>query len=232
MANLLPFVEEGRKDGPLMVFMAGFPDNETSGWGDVVPKELAKQYHLLFLCMPDYQKGNKVYKPWGYSFADILERMHNTIVSVNKNNEKIILVSHDWGAFLGLVFENTYPQLVKKLVLLDVGMLKPEEAPVKDLLIILCYQWWFAIAYLIARVINVSIADGIFKLFFTPVIRNVVSPCPHDSLTIPIEDMNVNLCYPYYQFWKGQFSGSQFNPKFPSCPILFMVSPDTVFTCV
>ena len=222
MSELLPFVEAGPKNGPLVVFMAGFPDNCTSGWGDVLPQELEKTHHLLFLCLPDFQKGNKVFKPWGYSFKEIVERMHNTIQSVNKTNEKILLVGHDWGAQLSLLYENRYPQFVGKVVLLDVGLLKPPELPIVDLLLILLYQFWFAIAYIIASSINFTLGDLYFKAYYAPFLK-FLSPCPQDTLTIPFKDFNVNRCYPYYHYWKGKFTGTGTEARFPSCPLLYLV---------
>lgn len=222
MSLLLPFVQKGRKDGPLIVFMAGFPDNETSAWGEVVPRELEKNYNLLFMCMPDFQKGNKEFKPWGHPFKEIVERMDNTIQSVKAAKEKVVIIGHDWGAILSLLYENKYPQNVEKVVLLDVGILKPPEVPIVQLLLILLYQFWFAIAYILASTLNHTLGDIHFKLYYLPFLK-FLSPCPNDTLTIPMKDFSVSRCYPYYHYWKGKFTGTGVEPRFPSCPLLFLV---------
>jgi hypothetical protein len=60
---LFPNVPYDKNNGnkPKMIFLAGFPDNERSGWGTVVPEEMGKMYDLHFLCMPGYEKGGRNY---------------------------------------------------------------------------------------------------------------------------------------------------------------------------
>ncbi len=225
MSNqLLPFIEKGNKNKPVIVFLAGFPDNQTSGWGDVLPKRLEKDFRLIFLCMPEYQSGNTTYKPWGYRFDEITDMMHATLESLNVTQKKFYLVVHDWGAFLGLMYENKHPELITKMVMFDVGRLKPQNVPIKTILIILLYQWWFATAYVIAQIINRALGDIIFKIFLSKPISGRVGPCPNETLTIPFRELTVEKCYPYYQFWRAQFTMSFREPRYPSCPLLFLVS--------
>ncbi len=224
MSNLLPYVEKGNKTKPVIVFLAGFPDNETSGWGEV-PQDLEKNFRVILLCMPDYGKGNKVFKPWGYSFDEILQMMHATLQSLKVTDSKFYLVAHDWGAFLGLRYENQHPELIEKLVLLDVGLLNPKNAPVKHILIVLLYQFWFAFAYVLSQTISVTLGNLVFKLFTWKPIAETLGPCPHEKESpIPMSELVVNKCYPYYHFWRCQLTLSLKEPKYPSCPLLFMVS--------
>jgi pimeloyl-ACP methyl ester carboxylesterase len=224
MSQLLPFIELGDKKKPLIVFLAGFPDNQLSGWGDVIIQDLMASNRLIFLCLPGYEKGATKYKPWGFGFETLVEMMHNTLISLAANMEPFNLVGHDWGAFLSILYENKYPQSIRKLVLLDVGLLKPENAPIKHILIILLYQFWFAIAYILSQTISVTLGDALFKLFFLKPVVNTVGPCPGELLTIPTKDFTVHKCYPYYHFWRSQFLMYFKEPVYPSCPLLYMVS--------
>ncbi len=50
---LFPVVSYEKNSGkPKLVLIGGFPDNETSSWGKVVPEKLSQDYDLYFLCLP------------------------------------------------------------------------------------------------------------------------------------------------------------------------------------
>ena len=152
--------------------------------------------------------------------------MHATIKKVlsdsGSNEEAVYLIIHDWGSFLGMLYQNKYHQSVKKVVALDVGLGLTKN--IREIGVLLFYQLWFAIAYVISQAINYQLGNLFFKLFlFLPFIK-YISPTPHDTLHRPISEISVHLCYPYYHLWKGLlFDKVRLRPpRFPSCPVLYL----------
>lgn len=207
----------------ILVLIAGFPDNETSGWGPVLNLLVTNSNNnckLICLCMPNLNNGSSP-KPWGYDFSEVLEMIHNSInFHVPDDTMQINMVVHDWGAFLGYLYQSKYPSRVSKLVALDVGVMK-SPAP-KDLPRILLYQWWFAFAYFVSQAINNFLGQIIYFSFF--LLPSFFLVCPHDVVHRPVKELKVHMTYMYYHFWKNFFFNRKnfLKPKFPTCPILFM----------
>ena len=221
-----PYVEKGLKNGPPMVFMAGFPDNETSGWGTVLPEELGKKYRLIFICLPGYsQQPNPAQdKKWGYEQEEVLTMMHSTIDSLGLSSKKFIMVAHDWGAFFALLYTTRHPDATSKLILCDVGMVDPFALPVATIPYIIFYQVYFAVSYIIAMLISVQLGQMVFWSFGT--FFRFMLPTPNDKFHLPESEITVKKCYPYYYLWKRLLTGSMLKVKFPTCPLLFMVRVD------
>ena len=75
-----PYIEKGNKNGPVIVLLGGFPDNQLSTWGNVIPLELEKLgYRLIFMCLPGYDNDKSYQKTWGYDTNEILIMMHETM---------------------------------------------------------------------------------------------------------------------------------------------------------
>ena len=181
--DLCPFVEKGLKHGPPLVFLSGFPDNETSGWGEVLPEALGKKYRCIYICLPGYSKNQSPQntKPWGFEQEEILTMMNNTLAHLGLQSSPFLLVAHDWGAFFALLYTTRFPSQVSRLVLCDVGMVDPFALPVLTIPYILFYQVFFAIAYILSQVVSFSVGNAMFwgiKAFFVydAYARRSVSP--------------------------------------------------------
>ena len=221
----------------LLILLAGYPDSELSGWGEVIP-ELAKDYRLFCLCYPGFSSksgtGTADSLPkWGYTWKELLAGLNNTIEDLLQSEQKqhqanyqsFTLVTHDWGAHIGLVYQNQFPKRVDKLVLLDVGMLKTPKP--LQLLVIILYQLWFATSYLLSQLISQTFGSVFFNLFVGTPLLKWVGPCPHDltlTNTRNPQEIHVNMCYLYYHFWRALIirKDSLPKPKFPTCPVLFL----------
>lgn len=222
-AELCPFVEMGLKSGPPVLFFSGFPDNETSGWGKVVPEELGKKYRCIFMCLPGYSKNQDPTqdKPWGYDQEDVLRMIGNTVATLGLSSSPYILIAHDWGAFYALLHTTRNPTEVSKLILCDVGMVDPFSLPVLTIPYIIFYQVYFAIAYIISQAISMHLGNTMFwslKKYF-----QFMMPTPHDRFHLAEKEITVQKCYPYYYMWKRLLTGTMLKAKFPACPLLFLV---------
>jgi pimeloyl-ACP methyl ester carboxylesterase len=204
--------------------MAGFPDNETSGWGTVVPEALGKKYRCIFMCLPDYGTNQDPlrFKPWGYEQEEVLTMMGNTLQSLGLRSNPYLMVAHDWGAFYALLYTTRNPSEVSKLILCDVGMVDPFALPVQTIPYIIFYQVYFAVVYVISQVLSLSLATTMFwalKRYF-----QFLMPTPNDRFHLPESEIRVQKCYPYYYLWRRLLTGSMLKVKFPACPLLFLVS--------
>ena len=222
-SNKFSFLELGNQNGETLFFLNGFPDDGLSGWSPIF-ELLKKNYNIISLCIPQFEKGS-TYKPWGYNFTELIEMLDNTINQLAPNTS-ITVVSHDWGAILTLLYCNKYPNKINRLVLVDVGIKGIKDSKsLWETFLILLYQWWFSIAYIISQFLGSAIGNCIFVLYMVLVTAlPFLKVCPHDIFHRPANEMNIEMCYIYYQYWKLFFQGKPIEPKMPDCPILYIVS--------
>lgn len=195
-----------------------------SGWGPLL-EILKPKYKIISLCIPQFENNSKT-KKWGYSFDELISEMDKTLVSVI-GNQPFTLITHDWGAFLGYKYENVYGSKVKKMISMDIGLLRPEDGRIYQMLVITIYQVWFAVAYAFSQIFGVFIGNLIFRSFFIfGVIFPFLTPCPKDKPPRKLSEVNVEMCYLYFQLWKAVLTGKSaaISPRFPKCPLFFMVS--------
>lgn len=211
----------GGSSKPTIVFLAGFPDNQESAWGPQLRAAICQDYHAVFLCLPGFEK-NGVPRPWGYKFDELLDMLHATIEQSTRRDEQIYLVGHDWGAILAMKYQNKYPNKVKKLGLIDVGMLTLQTASLSQIFFLMLYQVWYALCYLISQVFSKKLAEVLVMLFSLKIF---------DSFSVGVEegkermreDSNVVLrCYVYFYLWRSILTGTLKDPTMPTCPILFL----------
>jgi pimeloyl-ACP methyl ester carboxylesterase len=218
----------GGSSKPTIVFLAGFPDNQESPWGPHLRASICQDYHTVFLCLPGFET-NGVPRSWGYNFDELLNMLHATIELSTRRDEQIYLVGHDWGAILALKYQNKYPNKIKKLALIDVGMLTLKTAALSQIAFLMLYQVWYALCYLVSQLFSKKLAEMLVMLFSLRIF---------DSLFVGVEegkkrmreDNNVVLrCYVYFYLWRSILTGTLKDPKMPTCPILFLYGENKGF---
>jgi pimeloyl-ACP methyl ester carboxylesterase len=222
--NETPFhsVEYNKGTGlPTIVFFSGFPDNETSSWGSILPETLKKTHHIVFICLPGYHKG-AVLRPWGYTREELMDMLHKTVQEVVPGDEKFDFVTHDWGAHFGVLYENAHPERIKTLTLVDVGLFTPLTIPLYHLLVIFCYQSWFALSFLVSQFLGTTAGLLFLGFFFLPIF-NALRPT-NEKVYVPVKSITPEKCYVYYYTMKKMLTGSLETARFPSCPTFYMVS--------
>lgn len=222
------FEERGENSDAPLVFMPGFPDTATSGWGEALPAALLKsRRRLIFLCMPGYENpfpSPLLKKSWGFDFEVIVEMMKGTLDDLKlgkKYGKPFVLVAHDWGAFIAQIYTTRYPEDISKLILCDVGMKRQFQSS-WDALTNIFYQVCFAIAYVVSQTMGEFAGELLFKSTLSLGVLHMIGPCPHDVLHIPPENLTVLQCYPYYHLWRRILTKSLPKIGFPTCPLLFM----------
>jgi pimeloyl-ACP methyl ester carboxylesterase len=212
-----PYLEFKRNNAPIIVLLAGFPDNVTSGWDTGFLEMLKSKYHVITLCLPDYDQKRETIS-WGANFDELVYGFNQTLNSVIES-KNFYLVAHDWGSVVAQMYENKYSERVKKLVLLDVG--RGIDPSARGKMVAIYYQLAFESHYFLFKTLGYTIGNLCFKLFskFTP---RFLWPVPYDKMHRPADEMSVHLCYPYYYLWSSVFRLKPIRISFPKCPVLFL----------
>ena len=109
------FAALGPKDAPLVVMIHGFPDFWYS-WRDQMAA-LSKDYRVIAIDQRGYNLSDK---PKGVENYD-MRLLVGDVVAVIKHHkrDKAIIVGHDWGGMVSWTLAMTQPQMVEKLIILN-----------------------------------------------------------------------------------------------------------------
>ena len=189
-----------------LVFIHGWPD-DASLWAGQVPRMVEEGYRCVCVTLPGFGPRQKDSDPGGvhhraHSFvavADALARLIREEIAPG-DGEQVILVCHDWGSYYGFYLENLYPQLVCKMIVMDVGPplfgRRPSWKTVPLLFVVgLIYQYWLILAWLLARClpwcgIGRALGDGLARL----VARVTGVP----KVRRDAGGVTARCCYPYW----------------------------------
>ena len=208
MAETMDIVTAGSEDAPRMVFLHGWPD-DASMWRNQV-EAFKDDYYCVCPTLPNY--GDTAHEPGGIDFLEIVERLHNTIASLG--DEPVVLVTHDWGAFIGYLYEAAHPERVKTLIAMDIGgHLDPSS--LKEGAIFVSYQWTLILLWLIGGVIpplGTAMTRGFARMLKVP---------ERQASTL-----RSRCNYPYFYYWRAlvvpRLRRELMKPYKPQCKVLFM----------
>jgi pimeloyl-ACP methyl ester carboxylesterase len=114
--------EAGVPNSPAVLLVHGMGNNAHRDWRASFP-ELAKRFHVIALDLPGFGASQAL--PDHYSFA----QLDTVLVELAARLQlvKFHLVGHSLGADISLNFAQLHPQLVERLVLVDIAgvLLKP-----------------------------------------------------------------------------------------------------------
>ena len=105
-----------RGEGELVLLLHGFPEFWYS-WRHQIP-ELAKQYKVVALDLRGYNESEKPPEVEAYSVEELVKDVAGVIRGLGY--QKCILVGHDWGGLITWQFAYDYPDMVEKIVVLNV----------------------------------------------------------------------------------------------------------------
>jgi pimeloyl-ACP methyl ester carboxylesterase len=111
----LHLVEAG--SGPLVILLHGFPEFWYS-WRQQIPALANAGFHVV---APDQRGYNRSDKPVGvaaYSITALTQDVANLIRDCGA--ERAVVVGHDWGAVVAWNFAMRYPQMLERLVIMNV----------------------------------------------------------------------------------------------------------------
>jgi pimeloyl-ACP methyl ester carboxylesterase len=122
--------------------------------------------------MPDYE-NHKLRRFWGYSPEDIVKGLALVIEPHWKKQSQVILVGHDWGSYICMLYLIAYPDTVHKFVTLDIGLRDTLD------LVSVSYMTYLAFVFLISRILPDPLALLLFALYPW----KAIGPCPYEVTT-------------------------------------------------
>ena len=125
----LHYVEQGK--GKLMLMLHGFPEFWYS-WRHQI-STFASDYHTVAVDLRGYNDSDKPEQLEAYQMSEFIEDVRGVITGLG--HEDCILVAHDWGGAIAWSFAYAYPEMVEKLIVLNIphpakfvrGLQTPEQ---------------------------------------------------------------------------------------------------------
>lgn len=188
-----------------IVMVHGWPD--TYRLWDAQVHFLKDRFRCVRFTLPGFERTHS-------SRTRTLDELCGFLLEVIRKvapDRKVILMLHDWGCIFGYQFYLRHPDVVSRIVGVDIGdvksLVKAISAPEK--FGVLAYQMWLAIAWKIG---------GRFGDWMTRWMARVAK-CPSERGPI-----GSHMNYPYFMTW---FGGKQAYPRHsrrfdPKCPMLFV----------
>ncbi len=106
-------VEHG--EGPLMLFLHGFPEFWYS-WRHQL-RAFAGEYHVVALDMRGYNQSDKPRGRDAYALDELVADVREVITHLGY--DECVLVGHDWGGAVAWQFAHTHPEMLDKLVVMN-----------------------------------------------------------------------------------------------------------------
>lgn len=189
-----------------IVMLHGWPDTWRVWDGQVAA--LKGRYRCVRFTLP----GFDIAQPRrAYSLDETLAVIEK-IVSQVSPGRKVTLMLHDWGCVFGYQFYMRHPQLVSRIVGVEIGDAQ-SPAHVKSLtlgakLMVAWYQLTLAAAWKIGGPIGDGMTNFMLKALRAPSPKQYISSA-----------MN----FPYYLVWTGGYGGKGNRTEFvPNCPMLYI----------
>lgn len=102
-------------EGPLMLFMHGFPEF----WGawEAQLAEFSRDHQAVALDMRGYNLSSKPQEIEDYAIDKLVGDIKE--LADHLGHRQMILVAHDWGGAVAWVFASRYPKMLKGLVIIN-----------------------------------------------------------------------------------------------------------------
>jgi pimeloyl-ACP methyl ester carboxylesterase len=193
-------------DPKAIVMIHGWPDTHRIWDGQV--DALKDHFRCVRFTLPGFdlsQAGR------AYSLDEVVETIR-LIVEEACPGQRVSLLLHDWGCVFGYQFAMRYPELVERVISVDIGdagsRRNRAEMGARGMLMVAAYQIWLALAWRIGGPIGDSMARWMARLL----------RCPAGSRSVASQ-----MGYPYALSWLGVAGGLRGLRTFdPRCPMLFI----------
>lgn len=188
-----------------IVMVHGWPD--TYRLWDSTVAALKDRFRCVRFTLPGFDKG----KPARAYNLDELCGFLKQVIETHCPGQKVILMLHDWGCVFGYQFYNRHPELVAKIVGVDIGdpasMRRTMTA--REIRFVLAYQVWLALAWKIGGRTGDRMSRAMLRKM----------RCPSD-----LSHYDIRMNYPYWVTWfGGEDSYRKHSRAFdPECPMLFI----------
>jgi pimeloyl-ACP methyl ester carboxylesterase len=173
-----------------VVMIHGWPD--TYRLWDAQVQALKSKYRCVRFTLP----GFDLTKPGrAYSLDELVDTVRGIVERVCPG-ERVTLLLHDWGCVFGYQFASRHPQLVKRVIGVDIGDAGSQrnlaELSIKAKLMVVAYQWWLALAWRLGDRLGDRMARWMAALARAPA---------------PPQNIGAQMGYPYAVRWFGVKGG-------------------------
>ncbi len=110
----LHYVTQG--EGPLMLMLHGFPEFWYS-WRHQI-SEFSQDYKVVAVDLRGYNDSDKPKDLSAYSMRELIQDVRGVIAGLGYDH--CTLVAHDWGGVIAWNFAYTYPEMVEKLIVMNI----------------------------------------------------------------------------------------------------------------
>jgi len=126
-------------------------------------------------------------------------------------DRKAILMLHDWGCLFGYQFYICNPQMVSKIIGVDIGdtVSLRRSITIREVMMVVAYQMWLVMSWVVGGPTGDWMTRAMARL----------ARCPTDEA-----HMSSCMSYPYFMLWLGgrQSYRRQAQRFLPACPMLFV----------
>ncbi len=130
----------GPENGKVMLFLHGFPEFSL-GWKKQLGFFAEKGFRVI---APDQRGYNLSSKPKGIKAYRIETLVADVVALIRQvSTQKIILVGHDWGGGIAWEVAGQHPELIEKLIILNMPHLKVMNDTLKSNPKQLLRSWYF-----------------------------------------------------------------------------------------
>ena len=102
-------------DGPLMLFLHGFPECWYS-WRHQL-REFGQDYQAVALDLRGYNKSDKPKETSAYALSELIKDVEGAIRALGY--ERCVLVGHDWGGVIAWAFADAHQEMLERLIVLN-----------------------------------------------------------------------------------------------------------------
>ena len=189
-----------------LVFIHGWPD--THRLWDRAVAHLAPHYRCVRFTLPGFDLS----RPRRPLALDQMVAFFKAVLQQVSAHAPVTLVLHDWGCVFGYEFAARHPELVQRVIGVDIGD-SNAWAFIKSLrlnarLMIFLYQFWLALAWLIG---------GAAGDWMTRAMARAM------HCRTPAQDIGAQMNYPYYIQWFRAYGSYHHRLRFkPHCPMLYV----------
>lgn len=196
-----------------IVMIHGWPD--TYRLWDAQAAFFKGRYRCVRFTLPGFDIG----KPRRAFSVEETMAIIKDIVEQTSPGRKVILMLHDWGCAFGYQFAMRHPQLVSKIVGVDIGDAGTRQhlnsLTAKAKAMVLAYQLWLAFAWRIGGRIGDWMTLTMARM----------ARCPSDPQFI-----DSRMDYPYYIRWMKAHGSYRAMVRFePKVPMLFVYGERKAF---
>jgi pimeloyl-ACP methyl ester carboxylesterase len=196
---------EGHGDESI-VMVHGWPD--TYRLWDAQVAHFKDRYRCVRFTLP----GFDIARPRRAWTLDETVALLRDIIQGTCAGGKVVLMVHDWGCLFGYQLAMRHPELVQRIVGVDIGDSGSrdhvQELSAGARTMIVAYQWWLAAAW--------RIGGGLGERMTRWMVRK--ARCPTD-----LRHIGSQMNYPYDIQWTGSHGSYRHRLPFePTCPMLFV----------